>query len=194
MNVIHLQRRQQGVVLIVGLMVLLMVTLMAISGFNLSQSNLKVVGNMESREQAMTAANAAIEEAVSATLFVSSPTNMFAANCTGANTRCYDSNGDGADDITVQLDPARCVTVDPISKNELDLMMAANPNNTKLPTCIIAEAEGTFGGNESGRTLCAYSLWELRAQATDNVTQATAAVTQGVSLMVSLNDATSCPE
>lgn len=194
MSLFQQRRQQQGVVLIVGLMVLLMVTLMAVSGFNLSQSNLKVVGNMESREQAMNAANAAIEEAVSATLFVSSPTNVFTVNCTGSNTRCYDTNGDGANDITVQLDPARCVTVDPISKSELEEMMAANPTNTKLPTCIIAEAEGTFGGTESGRTLCAHSLWELRAEATDNVTQATAAVTQGVSLMVSLNDTASCPE
>lgn len=186
MKIPHLHRSQQGVVLIVGLMVLLMVTLMAVSGFNLTQSNLKVVGNMESREQAMNAANAAIEEAVSATLFVSSPSNMFATNCTGANTRCYDTNGDGSNDISVSLDVPRCVAVQPIKISELDL------SKPEEAACVVQRAEGAELDDIS---LCANSVWELRAVAVDNVTQAQASVTQGVSLKVALNDvATACPD
>lgn len=186
MKIPHLHQSQQGVVLVVGLMVLLMVTLMAVSGFNLTQSNLKVVGNMESREQAMNAANAAIEEAVSATLFVSSPANMFATNCTGANTRCYDTNGDGDNDITVTMDIPRCVAVQPIKMSDLDL------NDPQQAACIVQQTEG--GGTED-ISLCANSIWELRAVAIDNVTLAQASVTQGISLKVALNDvATACPD
>lgn len=186
MKIPYLHRSQQGVVLVVGLMVLLMVTLMAVSGFNLTQSNLKVVGNMESREQAMNAANAAIEEAVSATLFVSSPANIFATNCTGANTRCYDTNGDGGNDVTVTLDVPRCVVVQPIKISELDL------RDPQQAACVVQTAEGSAGNDIS---LCANSVWELRAVAVDNVTQAQAAVTQGISVKVALNDvATACPD
>ena len=62
--------RQRGVVLVVALIMLLLVTFMAVSGFNLTQGNLQIIGNMESRTQAFNVANAAIEEAVSSTLFV----------------------------------------------------------------------------------------------------------------------------
>lgn len=180
--------RQQGVVLVIGLLVLLMVTLMAVSGFNLTQSNLKVVGNMESREQAVNAANAAIEEAVSATRFVTSPASIFPANCTGANTRCYDTNADGADDVTVTIDPPRCVVIEPIKISDLDL---SNPNEAG---CVVQKAEGV-STDLSDISLCANSVWELRAVAVDNVTQARAEVTQGVSLKVALNDvATACPD
>lgn len=182
----YLHHSQQGVVLVVGLMVLLMVTLMAVSGFNLTQSNLKAVGNMESREQAMNAANAAIEEAVSATLFVSSPTSVFANNCTTANTRCYDTNGDGGNDITVTLDAPRCVVVQPIKISELDL------GDPQQAACVVQQTEG---GTVDDISLCANSIWELRAVAIDNVTLAQASVTQGISLKVALNDvATACPD
>lgn len=54
--------RQRGITLIVGLIMLVMVTLLVISAFTLSGGNLKAVGNMQFRNEAIAAANIAIEQ------------------------------------------------------------------------------------------------------------------------------------
>ncbi len=174
-----IHKPQRGVVLVVALIMLLLVTLMAVAGFSLTQSNLQIVGNMESRTQAFNVANAAIEEAVSSTLFVSEPSNIFIVSCGSANTKCYDVNGDGVNDITVTVDTPLCVTVEPIKISELDL---TNPQEAQ---CVVQDSE---------YSLCANSVWELRAVAVDNLTSAQAVVRQGVALKVLMNDvATACP-
>ncbi|MCQ4347666.1 hypothetical protein NGA35_09645 [Pseudomonas stutzeri] len=174
-----LAARQRGVVLLVGLVMLLMVTLMAISGFNMVKVNQQVTGNMESRAQALVAANAAIEEAISATLFFRQPGNIFVTSCGAPNTRCYDFNADGTADVTVTVNNPQCVVVTPIMNSTLDI------TNSNDVGCII---EG------SAESLCVDSVWDLEATAVDNVTGARATVRQGVSVRVSLNNIVSaCP-
>jgi Tfp pilus assembly protein PilX len=58
--------RQRGVTLIVGLIMLVLITLMVVSAFTLSGSNLRSVGNMQFRNEAIAAANVAIERVISA--------------------------------------------------------------------------------------------------------------------------------
>ncbi len=71
MNHMTTQRRQRGATLIVGLIMLVLVTLMMVTAFMLSSTNLKSVGNMQYRDEATAAANAAIEEVIStAAIFV----------------------------------------------------------------------------------------------------------------------------
>lgn len=177
--IMYSSSRQRGVVLVVALIMLLLVTLMAVSGFNLTQGNLQIIGNMESRTQAFNVANAAIEEAVSSTLFVTNPTSIFPVSCGVANTKCYDINGDGVNDLTVSVDPPTCVTVEPIKISDLDL------SNPQEAGCVV---------QDSVYSLCANTTWELRAVAVDNLTSAQAVVRQGVALKVLMNDvATACP-
>jgi len=49
-------RRQRGAALIVSLIMLLLITLLAISSFTVGKSNLQIVGNMQQRAQALAAA------------------------------------------------------------------------------------------------------------------------------------------
>jgi hypothetical protein len=65
-------RRQRGATLIVGLIMLVLITLMMVSAFMMSSTNLKAVGNMQFRDEAIAAANVAIERIVS-TDFTLSP-------------------------------------------------------------------------------------------------------------------------
>lgn len=58
-------RRQRGATLIVGLIMLVLITLMMVTAFMQSSGNLKSVGNMQYRDEATAAANAAIEEVIS---------------------------------------------------------------------------------------------------------------------------------
>lgn len=180
---------QRGAVLLVALIMLLLVTLMAVSGFNIVKVNQQVAVNMESRSQAMVSANAAIEEAISSTLFFSSPENIFTVACgAGGNSKCYDLNGDGTDDLTVVVAPPSCVLVDPILTNELD------PLDPRDVGCFVQGAEGTAATAQSAESLCAETVWNLEAVAKDDVTGASATVRQGVGVRVSTDDlATACP-
>ncbi len=55
-------RKEVGAVLVVGLLMLVMTTLMATTSFIMSTTNLKSVGNVQFRQEAVAAANASIEQ------------------------------------------------------------------------------------------------------------------------------------
>ena len=59
------RRSQGGVTLLVTLIMLILITLMVTTAFTLSNSNLKSVGNMQFRNEALAAANVAIEQQIS---------------------------------------------------------------------------------------------------------------------------------
>jgi Tfp pilus assembly protein PilX len=58
-------RKQQGVVLFTSLVVLVMMTLFAVSSINLSTVNLRIVGNMQAMRAMDADAQAAIEQTIS---------------------------------------------------------------------------------------------------------------------------------
>jgi len=61
-------RAQRGATLIVGLIMLVLITLMVTAAFMISTGNLKAVGNMQFRNEAIAAANAASEEVLNSLL------------------------------------------------------------------------------------------------------------------------------
>lgn len=164
---------QQGIVLLMAMLMLLMVTLMVVGGFSLTQTNLQVMYNLESRELAVQAASSALEEAISSAKIVNSPTALFSVSCGQANSKCYDVNGDGSNDITVAVDVPRCVAITPIKNN--DLVMPRDSS------CF------TTGVN----SLCVNAVFELTATATDNLTGAQSVMTQGVGMRASVNKVSS---
>jgi Tfp pilus assembly protein PilX len=183
-------RRQAGMTLVIALIMLVLMTLFAVTSFNLGKSSLQIVGNMQSRGQAAVAAQSTVDEAISNTFFFQNPSSVFALPCTAANTRCYDVNGDGVMDITTTLAPNPfCNSAKIIKAASLDL---SKPDDLG---CSVGVSQ-SFGivGSATGNSLCANSMWEITAVASDNVTQAQATVTQGVTVRVSVdNVAASCP-
>jgi Tfp pilus assembly protein PilX len=67
MNQMTTPQKQRGVTLVIGLIMLVLITLMVISAFMLSNTNLKAVGNMQFRDEAIAAANVAIERSLAKT-------------------------------------------------------------------------------------------------------------------------------
>lgn len=59
------RQSQLGATLVVALILLVLITLMVTSAFTLSTGNLKSVGNMQVRDEAISAANVAVERAIS---------------------------------------------------------------------------------------------------------------------------------
>lgn len=182
-------QRERGVALFISLILLLMITLFAVTSFRLGAGNLLTVGNMQQRNQALSAAQLAIEQVVSSTRFTSTPTDAIpsAQTCNGnsPNTMCQAANGGTVKDLTTVVSPA-CVYIKPIAATALDLAKA-NDAGCSLGTAQTLGIEGS-AGNDS---LCADALWDIRAVATDNVTATKYKANQGVTVRIPSTE--TCP-
>jgi|ERR1043165_4566289 hypothetical protein len=197
---IALPGSQRGLTLFVGLIMLVLTTLIVLASFHLGRSNLDIVGNAQHRDEGLAAAQQTIESAVNSPLLTTSPASIFPTPCAGfpANTLCYDVNGDGTNDVVVQITPApSCVKAEPIPMTSLNLADA----NDQL--CTVGVNQGAFGlGGAGGNSNCSNTVWDVRAVAQDlgptgaaPVAQgATGVVDQGIAVRVAKDDvATSCP-
>jgi Tfp pilus assembly protein PilX len=189
------RRSQRGVTLVVGMIMLVLITLVVLASFHLGRNNLEIVGNAQQRNDALTAAQQTIEAAISSPLLTSSPGSIFPTSCSGfpSNTLCYDVNGDGINDVVVQITPPpTCV--------KAQVIPLTSP---KLPAICTQGVPQNFGQGGAGLdSNCADSLWDIRAVAQNlapNGTSVasrgpTAVVNQGIAKRVGKNEvATSCP-
>ena len=185
------RHHQSGITMFMVLIMLLLLTLLAVTTFGLGSSSLQIVGNFQHRNEALAAAQEAIERTLSTTRLMTNPAAIFLTPCTVANTICIDVNGDGSNDITVQLTPQpSCVKAQVIPNAQLNL---AIPEDL---ACSLAPTQGTFGivGVPTGNSQCTNSIWEIRAVATDNATKGNLAVTEGAAVRVpNATVATYCP-
>lgn len=120
-----IRSRQRGAALIIALVLLAMMTLMTVTSFNLSQSNLLSVGNFQFRNEAVASANAAIEERLSST-FGTLPV---------ATTSAVDINNDDVTDYTVTITPV-CIRA--------TLAGSAAPSSLTLPALSAGSTWHTF--------------------------------------------------
>lgn len=191
--------RQQGATLIVTLVMLIMLTLFAISAMNTSTTNLQVVGNMQMRHEGLRATQEAIEATLSTTQFLVTPLNAVANPCGVQNTLCTDLNGDGVPDLTTRLTPApACKQARTIKVSELQV---SSPNSEDVG-CLQAQQQGTFavaGAQTSGDSLCGQTVWEITAQTLNSgagtaTSDVNVSATQGVGVrMKALDVASNCP-
>ena len=125
MRLIASKHSQRGITLFVGLIMLVLITLMVTSAFTLSTTNLKSVGNMQAKDEAIAAANQAIEQVLSSP-FTTAP---------AAEEITVDINNDGTPDYMASIAQPVCVrasldtTVVKTSKT-LPLMQFSNTYNT----------------------------------------------------------------
>jgi len=169
--------------MIVGLILLMLVTVLALTTLNLGKSSLQIVGNMQWRKQVISAAQEAIDDAISTTRLFLNPDAIYLAPCGGvANTKCIDMTGDGNADVTVQLTPTpTCVKAQVFKNASINL----NLNDPNDQACVLSTSQ-TFGisGAQIANSLCSDTVWQVRAQATDNTTQTAIAVAEGVAVRV----------
>lgn len=182
-------RAQRGATLIVALILLTAMALLSVWAFNAGSTDLRVVGNSQSRQEVVSAAQAAIEQTISSPLFVQQPAAVASAPIP------VDIDNSGQADLTATLQPApACYRIRVVKVNELD------PSASNDLPCLGSSSAQNPGVETAGSTpntgdsLCADSDWNLRAVVTDPRTQATAAVNQGVAVRSLVTDATnSCP-
>lgn len=175
---------QRGATLLVGLVMLILMTLFAITVFKLSKGNLQVVAGMQQRGETMAAAQEAIEKVVSNTTFKNTPANAIPNSTCGVttppNTLCVDSRGDGVK-TTVVVTPT-CLASQVIPVAALSFTAANDVG------CLVGISQ-TAGilGSTTNNSLCANMLWNINAVATDSNTSAQYAIDQGEGIRVSAN-------
>lgn len=144
--------RQSGAVLMVSLIMLVLMTLFAISAITSSTVNLRITGNMQAQDEARAAAQQAIERVITTYAnFYPTPT---------AQSVTVDLNNDGTTDYTVSVAAPSC-------------RRASQQIPPKSTQC----ANGARGG-----LFCWDTLWDVTATATDAASGASQKVTQGVSI------------
>ena len=177
-------RQQRGSTLVIALIMLVVITLLAVSSLSTTNMNLKVVSNMQSRGEALHATQQAIETVISTPQFIANPANALLNPCGTANTLCTDLNGDGTPEYTTRLNPApSCVSVKSIKASELNLSSAEDLG------CSAGQAQ-QFGvaGVASGDSLCANTAWDITAETSATASRTRVTVTQGVAVRVSADD------
>jgi hypothetical protein len=166
-------RNQRGLTLFVAMIILVMITLLVVSAFRVSSTNLKIVGSMQGRQEAVASSQAAIEQVLSSKFFTENPSIV-------ANTPIgIDINADAVEDFTVTMALPRCVRTAPV--------VMGNP-----PTKLQLECAGS--SRWPGATTpswCSNTIWELEATTTDRLTAAKTTVRQGVGMTVDIISAKS---
>lgn len=149
-------RKQRGVVTIfVSMILLLLITLLVITAFSLSTTNLRAVGNMQAREEALAAANAVIEGII--------PLPFWEITEASDPPEEVDINADGVTDYIVEVAAPRCVRATQVS------------STTSASVTLPGMASSSFWN----------TTWELDATATGATTGTRVRVLQGVRKILS---------
>lgn len=180
---------ENGATLIVTLIFLMLMAMFAITAYKASTGNLRVVGNMQIRQEAIAVAQKALEETISTTLFTKDPATVAATPIT------VDIDGNGTADYTARLNPQPvCFRTKNIKSSQLDATKASD-------LACIKSAKVDQGGFDlpdatasAGDSLCANSEWNIGAAVTDAATGTSVTVNQGVAVRVLATDAANfCP-
>lgn len=146
---------QNGVTLVIGLIMLVLITLVITTAFSLSTTNLRSVGNMQVREEAIAAANMAIE------MEVGSP---FTNTLLAVVDRAIDIDNDGTADYSVDIAAPVCMRASQAIKESL--------SSVTLPSSMSS-------------TLFWNTIWDFDATVTDEKSGASVQVRQGVRVLIS---------
>jgi hypothetical protein len=198
---------QRGSTLLVVMIFLLLFGIMAASSFRGSLTSAKAIGNMQWRNEAIAAANDAIDRLLSTADFATNTkTTTDAVN--GAPFQ-VDINGDGVNDIAVNLPVVtqdgvaragpRCSRSTPIPSTALDPSLpadlgcfgSASSSSSGLGVATGATGTGT-GTVQQSPSLCSDTEWSIRVRAIDAVTNTTVDVVQGVGVRVPTTDVPTC--
>jgi Tfp pilus assembly protein PilX len=153
--------RQKGATLLVSLIMLVLITILAITAFRLGKGNLQIAGNMQSREQVLTDAQVILETTISNKTFTN---GSIISTTTGVNT------------TTVVVTPT-WIASQTIPPSQLDI------SKTEDAGCVVqASQQLGIAGETSSNSICSNQLWDLDALATDTVTNASVEIHQGVNL------------
>jgi len=171
--------------MVLALIMLILLTLLAISAFQASNVNLRIAGNMQTRQETLGAAQTAVEQVLSSPTFIDTSTPVTA--------KSVELNGVT---YTVNFTPApTCTSVVDIPSEDLDPAVA--DDFVCIPSAALpGSGSGIFlaSGPPTGPSYCSATRWPLIADVVDPNSAAHTTLEQGVAVRMAKAAAqTSCP-
>ncbi|HYD79730.1 MAG TPA: pilus assembly PilX N-terminal domain-containing protein [Paucimonas sp.] len=162
--------RQDGATLIVGLIMLVLMTLLALAAINMSTGNLKIVGNMQYQKEATSAAQSAVNQVWSKGSYLIDPTTAPTSMNVTVNGASYP--------VTLT---APCIKSSvTIAASDLDVTKADDR------ACITSAAKTNSGimgqHTSSAPSDCAKVTWQVTASVDDSYTNTKVQLIEGASL------------
>ena len=168
-------KQQRGSTLMVALIMLVLLTLIAVSAINSTTPSIQVVGNAQHRDEASAVAQQAIEQVISSSDFTVAPASSVIS---------VDINKDGTPDYTAQIKKPDCLSSLVLTNAQLNFDIGADQkcssSDKKTNTGII----GASGVVATTQSWCFKQSWEIQVTATDNNSGASTTIHQGVFLRV----------
>jgi Tfp pilus assembly protein PilX len=154
-----LRSSQHGATLVVSLIMLALISLLVTSAFTMSSTNLKAVGNMQNRNEAIAAGNKAIEQVLSSPF----------TNAPAAESIDVDINNNGSTDYRVDFAAPTCISA------------------SRMAGTVAPPSSVTLGPAFSVATSDFYeTVWDLDANVSDlSGSGAAARMRQGVRVILS---------
>lgn len=167
MNMLPTHGNQRGATLVIGLIMLALITLTVTTAFTLSSTNLKSVGNMQFRNEALAAANKAIEQVLSSP-FTAAPS---------AEEINVDIDNDNTNDYLVQITRPTCVRSEVMTSSG----DAGGGSSADLDIPAVSPNYST--------------IWNIEARVTDTTSGTSVRVHQGVRVLrTELQKQAECPD
>ncbi|MBT2335452.1 pilus assembly protein [Variovorax paradoxus] len=167
-------RGQSGATLLVSMIFLVVLTLMVVSAVKVTNINTKLVGNMQTEQEANAAAMQAIETTIS--------TDFTAMPVATTTTVDINNSGQAGSSYTAAVAAPVCTGIKPIKLSELDA------SQTSDQPCYVSGASqntGIAGSSAGGNSLCSNSNWDVNATATPPAGGVASAPThQGIAVRV----------
>ena len=134
----HSPRQQVGMVLVTSLIMLVVLTLLALSSVNSANNNIRIAGNMQVQEEVQLAAQIAIEQQLSNLSNFTTPGSPASI--------AVDINQDGVADYTVTLGTPKCIN----AKQETgysSTLTGSSPNTTYWVTQATVVTDARTGAS-----------------------------------------------
>lgn len=170
------RKQQRGISLVVGMIMLVLITLLVVTTFNIASSQLKVVNNAQIQTELEAAANAGIEQAVSTTTFL-----------TSASFAVPVSQFEDVSGSTAQKTPLSIAITSTCEKSRILSNKEAQP--IFLDCVWDPDSGGAYIEGKSSaasESLCADTVWDIGSKATSALDSAVGVqVHQGVTTYMS---------
>lgn len=190
---------QTGAVLLMGIVMLLMVTLVALGVIRMSTRHTQVVNNEQVRSEAVSAASYALD------LVLNAPADTWDVYRGGGKTEAINlgisaSADSTAESVAVQVSGLRCVRSRLIKNGELvkssggvQYVAASDASCFGGGGTPLTIVDLSAAGSPNDDSLCAAVLYEVQGRAADSkLLAADATVVQGVAVRRGIDELTTC--
>lgn len=175
-------KRQNGAILIVSIIILVVLTMLGLAAIRLTTTNLLAVNNMQARQDAIAAGQAVINEALS-TALTDADGNLKADF--GGVAKNYTYSAGGGKSYTVTVANPCLKSISPVYNREVPALELLN---AAYSSCRSSEAvTGTVfvdGGADPTKGNCFHTVWQIGATVSSGFLGAKTDMVQGAEIIL----------